>query len=226
MASELVQIIYTGNGKTAAERAACCYPFATLYDNENLTIFFEDEVIKNVVLAATSERISVCSWKLKEKMRLQVKRPRELTTEMLESSYDVLSFTNNSKQHNFYAFGDAHHKDFYNKFLKITQTAGIKLPSKVKNPIYNNHFSATREIYQDYVRSYLIPCMEVIKNDPEVNKLAMVDSNYSQLAKSSAATSEYLREKIGVGYYPLCPFLLERLFSVYCTNRNIKVDYL
>lgn len=226
MAAELTQIIYDGNGKSAQERAAECYTFAILYNNENLTLFFEDEVIKDVVQASKADRISVCSWKLRQKMRLQVSKPRELTQEILESPYDVLSFTNNTKAHNFFAFGDAHHKGFLETFKKILAVAGITLPYKVKNPIYNNHFAARADIYKDYVQTYLIPCMEVIKNDPEVNQLAMVDSNYSQLAKTSAATSEYLKEKIGVGFYPLVPFLLERLFSVYCQNRNINVTYL
>lgn len=220
MAAILTQIYYKD------EQAASCYPFAHLYRNDDLTIYFENTPIRNVVLASTADKISVCSWKLREKMRLQVRRPRELTQEVLGGGYDVLSFTNNTKYHNFYAFGDAHHKGFLPTFQKLLASAGIKWPHKVKNPIYNNHFSATREIYQDYVKSYLIPCMEVIKNDPEVNKLAMVDSNYSQLAKSSAATSEYLKEKIGVPFYPLVPFLLERLFSVYCTNNKINVSYL
>lgn len=220
MAEVLTQIIYR------EEQRAHCFPFARIYFNETLTIYFESEVIKNLVPTSQMKNISICSWKLKEKLRYYIGRPREITPELLDSDYEVISFTKNTKHHDFYAFADAHHKNFRQTFEKMLNTACIRMPSKVKCPIYQNHFSAKREIYKDYVKSYLIPCMEVIKNDPEVNKLAMVDSNYSQLARNSAATSEYLKEKIGIGYYPLVPFLLERLFSVYCTNNKINVSYL
>lgn len=217
---KLIQIIYRD------EQAASCFPFAQIYYNEHLTIFFENSVLAHLVPASTDGFISICSWKLKDKIRIQVKRCRPLTQEILESDYEVLSFTNNTQYHDFFAFASAHHKNFREVFEKMLSVAGLRMPSRVKCPIYQNHHSSRSDIYKDYVKSYLIPCMEAIKNDPEVNKLAMVDSNYSQLARNSAATSEYLKEKIGVGYYPLVPFLLERLFSVYCTNNRIKVDYL
>jgi hypothetical protein len=39
-------------------------------------------------------------------------------------------------------------------------------------------------------------------------------------------SADYLMEKIGLPYYPLCPFILERLFSVYVQNKKIKVTWL
>lgn len=220
MAAELIQIIYKD------EQAASCYDFATIHFNHELTIYFENSVLKNLVEATEKEKIAVCSWKLKEKLRMYIGKPRPITQELLESDYEVLSFTKNTKYHNFFAFADAHHKNFRATFEKMLNAAGLKMPSKVKNPIYQNHFSARADLYKDYVKTYLTPCMEVIKSDPEVNKLAMVDSNYSQLSRMSAEMGEYLRQKIGVSYYPLAPFLLERLFSVYCQNLKINVSYL
>lgn len=220
MAYSLTQIYFK------EEQKEHCFPFATLYFNENLTVYFENDPISKLVPTSTADKISISSWKLKEKLRYFIGRPRDITPELLDSDYEVLSFTKNTKYHDFFAFADAHHKNFRQTFEKMLNAAGLKMPYKVKNPIYQNHHSSRADIYRDYVKTYLVPCMEVIKNDPEVNKLAMVDSNYSQLAKTSAATSEYLKEKIGVPYYPLVPFLLERLFSVYCQNRNIKVEYL
>lgn len=217
---KLIQIIYKD------EQATSCYPFAQLYFNSTLTVFFENKVISDLVPASTDGFISICSWKLAQKIRIQVKRCRPLTQEILESDYEVLSFTNNTQYHDFFSFADAHHKNFRQTFEKMLSVAGLRMPSKVKCPIYQNHFAGRADIYKDYVKSYLIPCMEVIKNDPEVNKLAMVDSNYSQLAKNSAVSPEYLKQHIGISYFPLVPFLLERLFSVYCTNNKIKVDYL
>lgn len=220
MAAELIQIVYK------EEQKASCFPFARIYFNETLTLYFENEVIKNLVPTTEMKNISVCSWKLREKLRYFIGKPREITPELLDSNYEVLSFTKNTKYHNFFQFADAHHRNFRATFSQMLESAGLRMPYKVKSPIYQNHFSARTDIYKDYVKNYLLPCMNVIENDPEVNKLAMVDSNYSQLARTSAATSEYLKEKIGVPFYPLVPFLLERLFSVYCTNNKINVSYL
>ena len=55
----------------------------------------------------------------------------------------------------------------------LWQKLGLKLLGEVKNPIYQNHYVAKREIYQDYVNNFLNPAMEVIKTDEQLNKLMM-----------------------------------------------------
>jgi hypothetical protein len=65
--------------------------------------------------------------------------------------------------------------------------------------------------------------MDCIQNDAEINEMAMRDSKYSDLTNQSAA---HLLLKIGICYYPMIPFLLERLFSVYVSNKRIAVTYL
>jgi len=217
MASELVQIIYHENQR------AHCYPFSRVYFNDGLTIFFENQVIKDVVLATTHDKIGVCSWKMKQKMKYYIGQPRPLTIEVLESDYEVMSFTRNTKTHQMLAAANQWHPGFLVIFDKILGAIGVSRPGEVKTPIYQNHFSAKTGIYRDYVTTYLIPAMDAITNDPEINKLAMADSKYSDLTHQSG---EVLREKLGIGYYPLVPFLLERLFSIYVHNKKIRVTYL
>lgn len=220
MASRLIQIYYKDEQKSA------CYPFADLHFNDRLTIFFENSIIKDLVLASKDEKIAVCSWKLKEKMRWNVCSPRELTQDVLETDYEVLSFTCNTKGHGMLYAAERWHKGFTETMTKILDSIGQKMPGEVKRPIYQNHFSAKLGIYQDYVNRWLSPAMEVMTNDPKINKMVMHDSNYSQLAKDSAAKSEWLQEKIGVPFYPLAPFILERLFSIYIHNNKIPVTWL
>jgi hypothetical protein len=217
MAGELVQIYYE------EEQKAHCFPFARLHFNDRLTVFFENSVIKDVVLASESEKIAVCSWKLKQKLRWYIGKHRELTQEVLESDYDVLSMTRNSSHHQMLAAANKYHKGFKEGMQKLCDHIGLKVPGEVKQPIYQNHFSAKREIYRDYVQNYLSPAMEFMETG--MRDIALMDSNYSQLSKSSI-TPEYLLEKIGVPYYPLAPFILERLFSVYVQNKKIKVTWL
>lgn len=220
MQAKLIQIIYK------EEQRSECYPFARVHFNEKLTIFFENEVICGAVQSSTRDKIGVCSWKLKQKQRWNLGRPREITQEVLESDYEVLSFTKNSSHHQMLFAANRWHPGFKKTLAVISEKARIPIPSEVMQPIYQNAFMATRQIYQAYVREYLIPMMWVIVNDPEAHMLATVDSNYHELAKSDAAPRELLNEKLGMNYYPLAPFLLERLFSIFCHNNKINVSYI
>ena len=215
--ARLIQIYYKDEQKTS------CYPFADLHFNPNLTVYFENSCIRELVMASKDAKISVCSWKLKEKMRYYIGKPRELTQEVLDSEYDVLSFTKNTKHHHMIDAADHWHKGFREILTKILQKLSIPVPREVKIPIYQNHFSARTDIYQDYVKTYLIPVMELMEKDSEINKLVMADSNYSVLSKGNGILPDYLQKTIGIPYYPLVPFLLERLFSIYVHNHRINV---
>lgn len=215
--ARLVQIIYHESQRKE------CYPFADIYFNSGLTVYFENEIIRDVVSTCHDQRIAVVSWKLKEKLRWYIGRPRPLTQELLESDYEVMSFTKNTDYHKMFAAANAWHPGFLDIFDKILAKIGVTRPWEVKIPIYQNHFAAKTDIYQDYVKNYLSPAMDCIENDKEINALAMGDSKYSDLTHQSA---EHLKSKLGISYYPLAPFLLERLFSVYCHNKRISVTHL
>ncbi len=218
--AKLIQVYYLH------EQRAHCYPFADLYCNEGLTIFFENELIKRFVSRETADKIGVCSWKLRDKFKFYIGRPRELTEEVINTDYNVLSFTRNTERHRMLDAADRWHKGFRPAIEKIVQSIGQKCPGEVKVPIYQNAFMAKTEIYQDYVKNWLSPAMDVMLNDLEINKLVTVDSGYTNLAKKDAADSERLQKLIGMPYYPLAPFLLERLFSIYVQNNKIPVTWL
>ena len=217
--TELYQIYYKD------EQLKEIYPFAIPYKNEGLTIFFENEIISRLAMASEAEKIAVCSWKLRMKQRYNMPCG-PITKEIIESEYDVLSFTKNSKHHTMLAAASTWHPGFREALTQIVEGIGKKMPFEVKKPIYQNAFSAKREIYWDYLTDYLNPAMELIKNDPKVYALSTADSNYTQLVKKDAASAEYLQEQIGMPFYPLVPFLLERLFSIYVHNKNINVTWL
>jgi hypothetical protein len=217
MAAKLIQLYYND------EQQEKIFPFAVPYKTEGLTVFFENYWIKELVLASKDEKIAVCSWKLKEKLRWYIGHRRELTQQVLETDYEVLTFTRNTKYHQMLAAANAWHPGFLKTFDKILAKIGVTRPNEVKIPIYQNHFAARTEIYKDYVQNYLVPAMDCIQNDAEINEMAMRDSKYSDLTNQSAA---HLLLKIGICYYPMIPFLLERLFSVYVSNKRIAITYL
>lgn len=221
--SELIQIVYDDDLMSAEERAKSCFPFARIYKNETLTIFFENSVIAEQVLASKADKIAVCSWELKNKLKWNPFLQRELTQEILDSDYEVLSFTRNTNRHQMLRAADAWHNGFTEIFDKILARIGVKRTFELKIPIYQNHFSAKLHIYQDYVNRYLLPVMDLISNDKEINDMAMRDANYTKLKRGKSGN---LQKFLGIDFYPIAPFLLERLFSVYVQNHGIKVSYL
>lgn len=220
MASELTQIYYREEQKKEI------YPFAIPYFNGSLTIFFENSVIADVVEASEAEKIGVCSWKLREKQRWNVGSYREITKDLIESDYKVLSFTKNSGYHRMLQAAEVWHEGFNESLKIILNKIGIAKPDEVDSPINNNHFMAEKSIFKDYVREYLRPAMAVMKDDQQCHELAMKDSGYLRLVRMNAATPDELVNKLGVNYYPMAPFLLERLFPIYCHNKKIKVTYI
>lgn len=215
MAAVLVQIYYDDS------QLKELYPFAIPYKN-TLDVFFENTPIKKLVSETTADKIGICSWRLREKQRYYIGRPKPITEEVINGDYEVLSFTKNTKYHKMLANAAQNHTHFQPCFTKLLSAIGVNCPGEIKNPIYQNHFCASSDIYKTYVERYLSPAMDIITNDPIINEMAMRDSNYSKLNNVSG---EFLKEKIGINYFPMVPFLLERLFSVFCQNEKIKVTY-
>jgi hypothetical protein len=219
--NELYQIYYKDEQKEKL------LPFAIPYFNSRLTIFFESAVISEVVPTATGEKVGVCSWKLANKMRKRMAGPNlrpMLTVEALNSDYQVLSLTRNSKKHQMLAHLYQWHPKSKEAMALLWEKLGLKLPGEAKTPIYQNHFIAKREIYQDYVNNFLKPAMEVIKTDERINNLMLQPSGYGKLSKEADMKS--VKEKLGLDDYPLCPFILERCPSLFFQLKNVQITYL
>jgi hypothetical protein len=197
------------------------YPFAIPYFNDKLTPFFENAVIKKLVLEADCDKISVTSWALRSKMRLNI---RKLTREVLEEDYDVLSFSRSSKFHKMLAGAEVWHPGFTELLTKIMVKAVNIIPKEPKYPVYQNAFIAKSQIYKKYVTEFLIPCMDVMVNDAEINKLCWQNANYTKLKREPL--TDKAKIDLGVGYYPMHPFICERFFSQWLETQNLKVEYL
>lgn len=200
------------------------FPFSIPYKTEELTIFFENYWINKLVLASNADKIGVTSWKLRDKMRIRVAPRESLSIEVLNSDYEVLSLTKNSRKHTMLAHLYHWHPKSKEALALLWQKLDFKLCGEVKNPIYQNHYVAKREIYQDYVRNFLNPAMELIKTDEELNALMMSESNYGNLNREADIKS--VKAKLGLNFYPLAPFILERCPSCWYDMKNIKVTYL
>lgn len=193
------------------------FPFAIPYHNHTLTPFFENTPIKTLVLASTADKIGVCSWALKNKMRMCL---RPLTESVLQEDYDVLSFSRMSKHHKMLPSAEAWHPGFTALLTKISNQVGYKVVPVPKYPIYQNAFVARTEVYQEYVKDFLLPAMEVMSTDVECWK----DSNYSKLKREPL--TDKAKVDLGVAYYPMHPFICERFFSQWLETKKLNVKYL
>jgi hypothetical protein len=200
------------------------YPFAIPFKNENLTPFFENSIISKLVKATDADKIGVCSWRLREKQRSNIPPKREVTEELLNSDYDVLSLTKNSSKHLMLEAAEAWHPGFIEILHRIGHTIGQVIPKKISFPIYQNHFVAKAEIYKQYVEEFLDPAMEAMVSDVELMGLCWQDSRYSKL--KDEPLSDHAKKQLGVSYYPMHPFLCERFFSCWIEGKKFNVQYI
>lgn len=220
---ELYQIYYKD------EQRQHLFPFSKPYFNEGLTIFFESEVISRLVKASEAEKVGVCSWKLNQKLKNRVAGPtrrQPLTQEALNNGYDVLSFTRNTPAHRMISRATVWHPKFLPAIDLLWQKLGIKRPHDTRSPIYQNHYVARTDIYKDYVVNFLDPAMELIKTDQQLNEIMMSPANYESLVNPPVEIIERLKQFLGIDYYPMCPFVLERCPALYFEMKKIKVSYL
>jgi len=202
------------------------FDFATPYFNEGLTVFFENSVIAKVIPHETSEKVGVCSWQLRQKVGNGVPMKQPFTKEVLERGYDVLSLGRRMVEHNMLNMMEHWHPGSRQILTMIFGKLGKHLPKEPKHAIYSNHFMARTDIYQEYVKDFLIQAMEVMETDEEIKKRCMEDSNYFKLIRDPGGYGKIIKEKLGMDYIPLHTFLLERCFSCWINDRKLNVQYL
>jgi hypothetical protein len=216
--TEIYQLYYKDEQKTKL------FPFSIPVKTEGLTIFFENYWITELVKASNSEKIGVCSWKLRDKLRRNVGLAKTLTEKDINGDYQVLSLTRNSKKHQMLAHLYHWHPKSREAMTLLWSKLGYKLPGEAKNPIYQNAFLAKTEIYRDYVDNFLSPAMKLITEDQELNLLMISPSGYGKLSREADLKS--VKEKLGLMDYPLAPFILERCASLFFQMKGYQITYL
>ena len=209
---ELYQIYFKDDQKKEL------YDFATPYFNSVLTPYFENSVIADIVPKCSADYVSVCSWRLKKKrgdmFRLQDKT---LTKEkILNSDFDVAILTPRSPTHDALGMAAHWHGKAWTDAINDLRSF-IKIPVKLNHAIYENHFVARREIYQDYVLDCLRPCLDYIKS----RDVYFVDAGYARRKSREEAQAYTLLT--GRNDWPIAPFILERLFSIWINDKKLHV---
>lgn len=205
------------------------------YFNENCTIFCESQImcdIYNKQLYHNHDYVGVFSWKLQEKFKHRVnfyEIDRTILTN--KDKYDIFSM--NWQDSSNYEIGIQHegsqsfHAKSWPELLKLIkkmQDKGIidrNIPdlNKKMQRIYCNYFITSKEIYEDYICSFMIPAIDLLKNDKEMMGISLEYADYGFDPPLSFI------EQTGLDYYPLAPFMLERLINCYTLIRGLRVGF-
>lgn len=219
------------------EQRASCYPFAKVYFNETLTDAFENDVICKLVPESTADYISVCSWRLKQK-RGESSTPQVLNHDVtlteekiFAQDFDIAILTPRRVGFKYlYMASNWHGAAWENAFSIFND--GFLRPNNIyvpknyeqldgedcKHPIHENHFIADSEIYQTYVRNVLHPAISFM----EANPIFKTDSGYVHKKRDPQEVQAYQKAS-GRMDWPIMPFILERLFSIWINDKGYKV---
>ena len=206
------------------------------YFNENLTVFFESEVMKRLV---QEKQHLDCEWfgvvgnKLKHKIAASAKwrdrirnntknpfTPKTFESYVRQKNKDVVSFTTHHRQ-SIFRVAEQYHPGI----TKIAELILKKLNYRVNilgaqsRIVYFNYFVARPQIYEQYVNELLAPAMEIMISSPDIVHLVCQDSRYR-----GSMTQAQLREKLGFDHYPFHPFITERLFTIFL-EKNKAISY-
>lgn len=195
------------------------------YFNQYCTEFFENSVIKNLIIDRKEylnyEYIGILSHDLRRKCP-------EFSYEILNSKIygeyklfdqkmpDVIILNKKPNHTDILKYAETYHPGFIKIFLQLLRELKLPLLHDFEFIVYSNHFVAKSELYQEYVRNILMPAMYKMQFIPGI----WSDSNYFK------KLPDHLAEKWNIKYYPFHPFICERLFSYYIKLNNIQCAYL
>lgn len=226
MTLDFIQIYYND------DQVKHLYSFASPYRNEVVTDFFENKVIAERVPECDAEYIGVCSWRLREKrqsgkcpMILNIYGNDDLSEEkILNSGADIINLRPFSPGHQMLAnaamwHGGPQHKYAWDNAIEELGQI-VSIPKEVNTPIYENAFIAKKEIYHEYVSSCLNPVMLFMSD----RSFFFVDSGYAEKkARTEPDSVESYKKMTGRNDWPIAPFVLERLFSIWINDKQFKI---
>ena len=142
---------------------------------------------------------------------------KSLTKEkILNTEFDIAVLTPRSPNHKMLVMAPLWHKESwpiaFEEFKKF-----IKVPREITNAIYENHFIARKEIYHDYVNTCLRPAMHFMDD----RDCFLLDAGYAK--RKSPSEAQRYRDLTGRNDWPIAPFILERLFSIWIEGKGFKV---
>lgn len=198
------------------------------YHNPECSVFFENEVIANLVLNENDcDYFGVVGPEYRNKIDISKRFSHPVISNMSRNHFEVKDFYDllnkekpdalsfqNHMPHNVIQTMAGLHPKAHIYFEKIMQEIGYKYVARHHTKVvYSNLFIMKLDLYKKYVNEMLLPAMEVMRNMPELTN----NSNYpKQLPKD-------LSERWGINHYPYHTFICERMPTVWMNDNNINL---
>lgn len=172
--------------------------------------------VKNIIPMMKTKYTGVFSHKFPLKTGLS----KEMVYFLIkDETADVVSFCQqqfvgkSGKAYNYLEFTDIVHPGFKQGFVLLCGHLGFEI-KEPKCVIYSNFWVGKSDIYRRYIDEVLNPAITFLESS-EMKPYSWMDSKYKGLPK------DQLKQYTGLDYYPMLPFLLERLPSVWIDNKGL-----
>lgn len=126
-------------------------------------------------------------------------------------NFDIYGLCPQKLRGQYLDFSETVHPGFKELFYPLCEDLGLKV-KEPKNIIYSNFVIMKTSIYENYVNNIIKPAIYLLET--KYKDLAWKDSNYKGLPKNQ------LKLYTELDYYPMIPFVLERLISIFIDNNN------
>jgi len=203
------------------------------YYNYPCSKYFESKVICDLVKAGehlNSEWFGVLSANLRTKIQTSKLWGKSIANQSMRDfspgrfenfvkvhKADIASYSKHLP-HRVYPSIEKYHPGICEAIQTILQKLkyGVNYNMFSYQVIYFNYFIARPHIYEDYVKTLLIPVIDLMETDPQVRALVESDSKYPH------SMPDDLAEQIGFNYWPMHSFICERLINLYLLKNNNK----
>ncbi len=207
------------------------------YCNNPTTIFFESEVMCKLVERGAHKNcdyFGVVSHKLRNKIKgskmwgrtianqsLRDFTPKEFESYIRVAGADIASFATHPP-HQVFPWAERYHKGICRAADLLIRKLNYRIYYDAKSfqVIYFNYFVAKPQIYEDFVKTLLRPAIRIMKCDPDVHALCKVNSHYR------FPMPEAVTKQTGYDYWPLFPFIAERLINLYLLKNSYKFKFI
>lgn len=140
---------------------------------------------------------------------------------------DVFSFFEKNPKLNLVNQGNSWHPLFKDIYLRISKLLewdiDIDNPKHKMEGIYSNHWIAKSSVYDEYVRDWLIPVINICEKDRKLKKMIWSDANYISHDRLKPEQCEAIFNR---PYYTYHCFILERLFPIFCYIKEKTVEHI
>ena len=228
---KVYQIYYDDDSKQRLE------PEYMPYLNNPTSIFFESQVMCDLIKKdahKNCEWFGVVSHRLRKKVQqskfwgrsianrsMRKFSPKEFEHYIRTNKADIASFCKHPS-HAVFPWAEKYHPGICKATYALIRKLKYKVwyDQKSRDVIYFNYFLARPAIYADFVNTLLRPAINLMKNDKEIKALCKINSRYPKPVPVG------VRDQTGYDYWPMFPFIAERLINLYLIKNNNKFSFI